>query len=107
MVVVTILMLISTLISFGKGQQGPCRSFPDGCCPHTHWDPKRGKCIECSTGYYWVNCSRRCPYPLYGDLCDNACFCARYQCDFKNGCTSTKGKYLFCCIFRLHTIDTQ
>lgn len=49
---------------------------------------------ECSTGYYWVNCSRRCPYPLYGDLCDYACSCKRYLCDFQSGCPSTKGKYI-------------
>lgn len=47
--------------------------------------------LECPSGHYWINCSKICPFPQYGDHCRQQCFCEEKLCDFITGCI--KGKY--------------
>lgn len=41
---------------------------------------------ECRAGYYWINCSKTCPYPAFGHQCKQNCSCKQELCDFMNGC---------------------
>ena len=50
--------------------------------------------LECQSGHYWINCSKTCPFPQYGDHCWQQCSCEKKLCDFITGCikgsTSTR-----------------
>lgn len=48
---------------------------------------------ECANGFFGLNCSRSCPFPLYGNKCLQTCSCEEVLCDFMNGCKN--GKYNF------------
>lgn len=41
---------------------------------------------ECEIGYYWVNCSKSCPYPMFGPKCVHKCSCKQEVCNFSTGC---------------------
>lgn len=48
---------------------------------------------ECLIGYYWINCSRKCPYPYFGTKCIHMCICPENNCNFALGCHT--GKWIF------------
>lgn len=39
-------------------------------------------------GYTGLNCATRCPYPLYGNICQEYCHCSIDTCDAFTGCRS-------------------
>nr|XP_022286689.1 endothelial cell-specific molecule 1-like [Crassostrea virginica] len=81
----TVLVFV-TLICLSECDKGPCVLYPHGCCPHTKWDPGKDECIECPIGFFWENCSKPCPYPLFGAKCHQTCICTQELCDTVNGC---------------------
>ncbi|XP_048768793.2 multiple epidermal growth factor-like domains protein 10 [Ostrea edulis] len=76
--------------------KGPCTRFYKECCPNTRWDPVAEACVVCSTGYFWINCSKPCPYPTYGERCLQNCSCDNETCDFMSGCTFRNVTGLLC-----------
>lgn len=45
---------------------------------------------ECPIGFFWENCSKPCPYPLFGAKCHQTCICTQELCDTVNGCKQGK-----------------
>lgn len=46
---------------------------------------------ECRAGYTGVGCYITCPYPLYGEYCQEVCSCSLMEfCDFVSGCLKSK-----------------
>lgn len=46
---------------------------------------------ECNPGYTSVDCTMKCPFPLYGENCQNICSCSPVElCDFVSGCLKSK-----------------
>lgn len=47
--------------------------------------------------YIGLNCNSACPYPTYGDRCQELCDCSNEKCDVSTGCrdlsTLTMGMY--------------
>lgn len=37
-------------------------------------------------GYVGLNCTTQCPFPYYGEKCQNICECSNETCDVSNGC---------------------
>ena len=51
--------------------------------------------LEWSPGYIGTNCSIQCPYPTYGDGCQELCDCDKDICDISTVCTLlTTGTYI-------------
>lgn len=63
-----------------------------------HANKWKKKCLssnsysDCRTGYYWINCSKTCPYPAFGHQCKQKCHCKQELCDFMNGCIESTCK---------------
>lgn len=81
-----IYLIIVPLLYMGDAEEGPCTGYPYGCCPNTIWDTENSMCKDCAPGYFWMNCSKTCPFPLYGNSCNRSCPCNETECDFKDGC---------------------
>ncbi|XP_062605554.1 uncharacterized protein LOC134267349 [Saccostrea cucullata] len=62
------------------------------CCSGTVWDNLKQKCIECSPGYYGLNCTSVCQYPTYGRTCKFKCSCNEEFCDIAFGCPKENEK---------------
>lgn len=45
---------------------------------------------DCPSGYFWINCSKPCLYPYYGQNCGHTCSCEKDNCDYIIGCKSGK-----------------
>lgn len=43
---------------------------------------------ECMPGYTGtgLNCTTKCPYPIYGVRCQGYCDCSNEMCDVSTGC---------------------
>lgn len=54
---------------------------------------------ECKPGLTGINCTSLCPYPTYGNRCQEICSCSNETCDVKTGCinrtTGTSHIYVF------------
>ncbi|XP_062607105.1 uncharacterized protein LOC134268880 [Saccostrea cucullata] len=85
-------MLLAISTQAILAEKGPCSGFFNGCCPNTQWSSEHGTCINCSIGYFWINCSRSCTYPYFGARCQNKCLCAKQSCNFVEGCLNEKEK---------------
>ncbi|XP_062579142.1 uncharacterized protein LOC134241067 [Saccostrea cucullata] len=83
-------LFLTITIQVVYAEKGPCQGFFNGCCPNTQWSPEFGTCINCSMGYYWINCSRTCTYPYFGNRCLYKCHCAEQSCNFIKGCSIEK-----------------
>lgn len=46
--------------------------------------------VECSKGYIGVNCEKPCPFPHFGNFCQNTCECTQDQCDVAEGCVQQR-----------------
>lgn len=84
--VITFYISISMVFSLKTTEEGLCSGLPFGCCPHTRWDSYKEQCVECSAGYYWINCSKMCVYPTFGKKCSQHCECEKQVCNFERGC---------------------
>lgn len=51
-------------------------------------------------GYSGVNCTADCPYPTYGDNCQDLCDCDEDICNVSTGCTqiTTGGNMVYVCL---------
>ncbi|XP_062602666.1 uncharacterized protein LOC134264389 [Saccostrea cucullata] len=56
------------------------------CCFGYMWNATVQQCIPCKTGFVGLNCTRKCPYPTYGDECQKNCACTKDLCNFSTGC---------------------
>lgn len=45
---------------------------------------------DCTPGYLWVNCSKACRYPSYGERCSKTCTCVEHLCNVTIGCIDCK-----------------
>uniref|UniRef100_A0A8W8MHC2 TNFR-Cys domain-containing protein n=1 Tax=Magallana gigas TaxID=29159 RepID=A0A8W8MHC2_MAGGI len=83
-----IFILSSSLSYIGFAAKGRCdhELYFNGCCPNEQWDSKRNICVDCQSGYHWINCSRPCQYPYYGSKCGQMCVCEKINCDHISGC---------------------
>ena len=41
---------------------------------------------KCSVGYTGIYCQKQCPYPRYGDGCQQVCLCSKERCSVFTGC---------------------
>ncbi|XP_078316050.1 uncharacterized protein LOC144620138 [Crassostrea virginica] len=88
--VVCVLIWIFLFLHVVSSEKGPCNSYFNGCCPGTKWDWDENNCAECEPGYFWINCTKICPYPTFGKSCAQTCSCTNTSCDFANGCKNGK-----------------
>ncbi|XP_061168271.1 multiple epidermal growth factor-like domains protein 10 [Saccostrea echinata] len=42
--------------------------------------------LDCSDGYFGINCERKCRYPNYGAGCQEPCRCMEEMCNHISGC---------------------
>lgn len=56
------------------------------CCVGYFWSQTINRCEQCMPGYTGLNCTTRCPYPLYGYRCQGYCDCSNDTCDVSTGC---------------------
>lgn len=49
--------------------------------------------LECPIGYYFMNCSKKCSVPNYGEGCQSVCQCPHNDCHFANGCSQHVTSY--------------
>ncbi|XP_062582965.1 uncharacterized protein LOC134244730, partial [Saccostrea cucullata] len=61
---------------------------PEKCCVGFKWDEQIGSCTKCNIGYTGRNCEEKCPYPTYGEICQQLCECNESLCDISTGCKS-------------------
>lgn len=47
-------------------------------------------CKECDPGYYWINCSKTCEYPYFGQQCAQNCSCEKHLCNVMIGCENSE-----------------
>lgn len=45
---------------------------------------------ECDPGYYWINCSKTCEYPYFGQQCEQSCSCEKHLCNVMIGCENSE-----------------
>uniref|UniRef100_A0A8W8M824 Uncharacterized protein n=1 Tax=Magallana gigas TaxID=29159 RepID=A0A8W8M824_MAGGI len=50
------------------------------------WNDTQKKCLPCVSGYYGINCSSECSFPLYGMNCMSNCNCSENDCNRVYGC---------------------
>nr|XP_022287203.1 platelet endothelial aggregation receptor 1-like [Crassostrea virginica] len=62
------------------------RERNEGCCDGYFRDPEGNNCTKCGPGYFGPNCTLICPYPTYGDECQEICDCDNKTCDISTGC---------------------
>ncbi|XP_052707738.1 uncharacterized protein LOC128182993 [Crassostrea angulata] len=56
------------------------------CCPGFQYDSILGTCVHCPKGYFGISCEHPCPYPQFGDFCQNQCTCEINDCNNVEGC---------------------
>lgn len=39
-------------------------------------------------GFNGINCTEKCPFPTYGNICQMLCKCNKDQCDVSTGCST-------------------
>ncbi|XP_062596751.1 multiple epidermal growth factor-like domains protein 10 [Saccostrea cucullata] len=57
------------------------------CCEGYMWNNNIKQCIKCLIGYLGTACDFKCPYPSFGDSCQERCSCNKTLCHFALGCT--------------------
>ncbi|XP_061168360.1 uncharacterized protein LOC133177322 [Saccostrea echinata] len=67
---------------------------PEKCCVGFKWDEQIGNCTKCDIGYTGRHCGEKCPYPTYGEICQQVCECNQPLCDFSTGCKSNITTFL-------------
>ncbi|XP_078328988.1 uncharacterized protein LOC144623905 isoform X2 [Crassostrea virginica] len=82
---INLLILLTSLC--GTGKTIPiCKENIGGCCEGYFWNSLNDKCEVCMSGYFGQNCSFKCPYPTFGNRCQEICFCKENLCDVSTGC---------------------
>lgn len=82
-------MILSFMFSkfdFIVVSQAVCNDTLDRCCIGYFRSIENNKCEKCMPGYTGLNCSDKCPFPFYGDRCQNMCDCNNETCDVSTGC---------------------
>nr|XP_034300469.1 uncharacterized protein LOC117681180 isoform X2 [Crassostrea gigas] len=82
-----LLLVIFPAFHNATRRQGVCDYFGRRyitCCLDYHL--VGGSCEACPVGYIGFNCTRSCPYPLYGQFCFKECHCSQSECDHIKGC---------------------
>ncbi|XP_062587072.1 uncharacterized protein LOC134248685 [Saccostrea cucullata] len=62
-----------------------CERGFKSCCPDYSWDVESQACKKCLPGYAGINCTK-CPFPYYGEKCQEHCQCSVELCHFSQGC---------------------
>ncbi|XP_062572140.1 uncharacterized protein LOC134234096 isoform X1 [Saccostrea cucullata] len=60
------------------------------CCFGYKWDETTRSCMKCDVGYTGVECDVPCPYPYYGEHCQQRCLCKKESCNISFGCVLAK-----------------
>eukprot|EP00105_Crassostrea_gigas_P038603 XP_019922751.1 PREDICTED: multiple epidermal growth factor-like domains protein 6 [Crassostrea gigas] len=82
-----LLLLLLNFIAIGSEETIPeCKQNFKGCCVGYFWNLAINRCKQCMPGYTGLNCSYKCPYPLYGYRCQGYCDCSNDSCDVSTGC---------------------
>lgn len=64
--------------------------------------------LACMPGYNGANCTIACPYPYYGNQCQQQCTCIKDLYDVASGCQyTTRGTFLILNITRAYTYSNR
>ncbi|XP_052681417.1 multiple epidermal growth factor-like domains protein 10 [Crassostrea angulata] len=59
----------------------------EGKCYANHkWNSEEKQCKSCPQGYFGINCTSKCVFPLYGLKCKSTCNCTHDKCHHIQGC---------------------
>lgn len=61
------------------------------CCAGYMFDNNTSLCVPCNTGFIGKYCEKECPYPTFGNGCQQQCICEQKHCSIVNGCSSLSG----------------
>lgn len=61
------------------------------CCAGYMLDNNTSLCVPCNTGFIGKYCEKECPYPTFGDGCQQQCFCEQEHCNIVRGCITLSG----------------
>ncbi|XP_062597957.1 protein draper-like [Saccostrea cucullata] len=77
----------------GRSDSKLCRGTSGVTCCSNYWfNEENHECTECNPGYFGTNCMERCPFPLYGKLCNRSCNCSEDDCNYDTGCPLPNAK---------------
>lgn len=62
---------------------------------------------ECIPGYTGLECTLKCPYPLFGKNCQKHCDCPTTKCNFQSGCLNGKNTEKLTISFDKKLINSQ
>ncbi|XP_056013948.1 scavenger receptor class F member 2-like isoform X2 [Ostrea edulis] len=82
----TIVNVFSNVLYSFSSDVPKCETGFKNCCPNYKWNVESQRCERCLPGYGGTNCSIMCPYPYYGERCQEECDCVRDLCDVSVGC---------------------
>ncbi|XP_062613151.1 protein draper-like isoform X2 [Saccostrea cucullata] len=77
----SLVFLLSTIHVLSRQCRGSFR-----CCFGYKWNEATRSCIKCNVGYTGVVCDMPCPYPYYGEHCQQRCLCKKESCNISFGC---------------------
>ncbi|XP_062587663.1 multiple epidermal growth factor-like domains protein 10 [Saccostrea cucullata] len=63
-----------------------CEKGFKNCCANYKWNNETQQCEKCLPGYSGVNCSQSCPFPFFGEGCQERCDCDNNTCDVSTDC---------------------
>nr|XP_034331333.1 uncharacterized protein LOC117690770 [Crassostrea gigas] len=69
--------------------QDRCEGYE--CCAGYMLDNNTSLCVPCNTGFIGKYCEKECPYPTFGDGCQQQCFCEQEHCSIVKGCVTLPG----------------
>ncbi|XP_056013964.1 protein draper-like isoform X1 [Ostrea edulis] len=79
-------LLLATCFLLHCSDVPKCETGFKNCCPDYKWNVESQRCEKCLPGYLGINCSIMCPYPYYGEGCQEECDCERDLCNVSVGC---------------------
>ncbi|XP_056015942.1 multiple epidermal growth factor-like domains protein 10 isoform X4 [Ostrea edulis] len=82
---ITFLTLLLACSEVVKLQETCVGEHGEICCEGYRLDAVTFKCVKCDVGYWGSNCEIRCPFPTYGDACQQLCDCEERRCNSAHG----------------------